>query len=111
MRSRYAAFALKEVDYLWRTLHADHDDRSRPAADVLREFREASRTNRYMGLRILDVREPDAGGIARVVFEARVFRKGRDLSFVESSEFLHDGEGWRYLRGYAVLPEGRRPHD
>jgi SEC-C motif domain protein len=102
MRSRYAAFALKEVDYLWRTLHRDHRDRARLAEDVLRELRDACSANRYMGLRILETEEADAHGVARVMFAARVFRKGCDLSFVERSEFLHDGEGWRYLRGDAA---------
>ena len=27
MRSRYSAFALREVAYLWKTLHPDHPDR------------------------------------------------------------------------------------
>ena len=26
MRSRYAAFALGDAAYLWRTLHAEHED-------------------------------------------------------------------------------------
>jgi SEC-C motif-containing protein len=110
MRSRYAAFALKEVDYLLRTLHADHPDRDRPAVDVLRELRDACRTNRYMALRILDTQEADPLGVARVVFSAKVFRRGHDLSFVERSEFLHDGEGWRYVRGEVVPPEKADAH-
>jgi SEC-C motif-containing protein len=103
MRSRYAAFATKDVRYLWRTLHPDHDDRARPEEQVLRELREACSANRYLGLRILDARGPDADGIARVLFVAKVFRKGRDLSFVEASDFARDGEmqAWRYLRGDA----------
>jgi len=103
MRSRYAAFATKDVGYLWRTLHADHDDSARPEEQVIRELREACSTNRYLGLRVVDAREPGADGIARVLFVAKVFRKGRDLSFVEASDFARDGEAqaWRYLRGDA----------
>jgi SEC-C motif-containing protein len=59
-----------------------------------------------MGLDVLDAREADAHGVARVLFAAKVFHKGKDLSFVELSEFLHDGTGWRYLRGDA-LPVAR----
>lgn len=99
MRSRYAAFAKKEVDYLWRTLHADHDDRARDKAAALRDLRDACTTHRYMGLRVLETRAPDADGVARVLFAAKVFQRGRELSFVELSEFRHDGEGWRYVRG------------
>jgi SEC-C motif-containing protein len=102
MRSRYAAFALKDVDYLWRTLHRDHDDRTRPEAQVRRDLGDACAKNRYMGLRVLDAREPDAQGVARVLFAARVFHKGREVSFVECSEFSRDADGWRYLGGEGV---------
>ena len=42
-------------------------------------------------LRILDAEAPDAAGIARVLFTARVFERGKDRSFAECSEFRHDG--------------------
>jgi len=99
MRSRYAAFVVKDVDYLWRTLHAEHVDRGRDEAQMKRELQEACRENRYLGLRVLESRDADADGLARVLFAARVFRRGRDLSFVEVSEFAREGDGWKYLRG------------
>jgi SEC-C motif domain protein len=102
MRSRYAAFAKGEPDYLWRTLHQDHSDRVRDRAEVTRALRETSRSFKYMGLTILETRAPDADGIARVLFWAKIFDKGRERSFVELSEFAHDGEGWRYLAGETV---------
>lgn len=102
MRSRFAAFALKDAAYLVRTLHPDHEDRQRPEAELLRELKASAGAFRYMGLDILDKRAPDEGGIAEVLFLARVFQKGRDLSFVERSAFAHDGAGFRYLRGEAV---------
>ena len=102
MRSRYAAYARKEVAYVWRTLHPDHEDRARPEEQVLRELRDACAVNRYLGLRILGATGPDDAGIATVTFAVRVFRKGVDLSFSERSEFKRDGEGWRYLRGEIV---------
>jgi SEC-C motif-containing protein len=99
MRSRYAAFVTRDVDHLWRTLHPDHEDRSRPPDEVRRALRDACTENKYLGLRVLDVSPPDANGVARVLFAARIFRRGRDASFVECSEFEHDGTGWRYVRG------------
>ncbi len=99
MRSRYSAFALREAEYLHRTLHPEHEDRSRLKDVVLRSIRESASRHRYPGLRVIDHEGPDEGGIARVLFHARVFEKGRDRSFVELSDFAHDGEGWRYLRG------------
>jgi SEC-C motif-containing protein len=108
MRSRYAAFAKNERAYLWRTLHAEHVDRQHAEADVLRALGDAARSSKYMGVVILDTRPPDDEGIARVLFLAKVFEKGRDKSFVELSDFAHDGEGWRYSRGEPVMVSGLR---
>jgi SEC-C motif-containing protein len=93
MRSRFAAFAIGDAEYLWRTLHPDHEDRARPKADVLRDLKTASRTLKYMRLTILAAKD------ARVLFLAAIFAKGKDCSFVELSTFAHDGTGWRYLFG------------
>jgi SEC-C motif-containing protein len=99
MRSRYSAFALGEIEYLWRTLHPTHEDRSRPVEEVLRELRQATRKFKYRGLSILDRSPPDAAGLAQVLFLARVFESGKDRSFVERSDFRLDGSGWRYVGG------------
>ena len=57
----------------------------------------------------VDARED--GRAAQVLFCARVFERGRDRSFVELSDFAHDGAGWRYLAGSAapVARLGRDP--
>lgn len=100
MRSRFAAFALRDAEYLWRTLHADHEDRARPKEDVVRDLAAAARAHRYLRLSILDNDE------TRVLFLAKVFAKGKDLSFVELSDFAHDGTGWRYVGGTAKASAG-----
>jgi SEC-C motif domain protein len=99
MRSRYAAFATKNVDYLWRTLHTGHDDRARPEEQVRHELRDACNANRYLALRVLDAQGPDGDGVARVLFAVRAFHRGREISFVECSAFAREGEGWRYVGG------------
>jgi SEC-C motif-containing protein len=99
MRSRYAAYAKRQAPYIYRTLHADHEDRARSEVELMREIRDATSNLRFMGLQVLDRRAPDERGIARVLFAARVFEKGQNRSFVELSDFAHDGVGWRYLRG------------
>ncbi|HSO00414.1 MAG TPA: YchJ family metal-binding protein [Candidatus Nanopelagicales bacterium] len=108
VRSRYAAFALKDARYLWRTLHAEHEDRARDEGAFARAIRGSQL--RFMGLQILDAAPSDEAGIARVLFLAKVFDRGRELSFVELSGFRHDGEGFRYLSGITVparaLPGG-----
>lgn len=104
MRSRYAAFARGEVAYLWATLDEAHPDRSKPRAVVLATLREVTNSRRFPGLDVVDHAAPDHHGVARVLFHARVFEKGRDLSFVECSDFMHDGFGWRYLSGVMAPP-------
>ncbi|HEY1695184.1 MAG TPA: YchJ family metal-binding protein [Polyangiaceae bacterium] len=105
MRSRFAAFARADAAYLWRTLHADHEDRARPEAEVLRALRDGARAHRYVRLTILEAR----GDL--VLFRAGVFQKGRDVSFVELSRFAHDGVGWRYLSGEGRAASESDPGD
>lgn len=99
MRSRYAAYANKLAPYIYRTIHTEHEDRKRPEVEVLREIRDAVSTLRFMQLNVLGHEQPNEQGLARVLFYARVFEKGQNRSFVELSDFLHNGTGWRYLRG------------
>jgi SEC-C motif-containing protein len=105
MRSRYSAFALREVEYLWRTLHPQHPDRARPKEELLRELRAVASGHKYPRLHVLDRSlPPETTGRAQVLFYARVFETGKDRSFVERSEFRHDGTGWRYLSGDSLPP-------
>ena len=104
MRSRYSAFALRDVAYLWKTLHPSHPDRARPREDYLRELRAYAQGHQFPKLVVMDSRPPDADGVAQVLFFAKVFEKGKDRSFVERSEFRHDGTGWRYLSGELRVP-------
>lgn len=102
MRSRFAAFAKKEVEYLYRTMHPEHPDRSHDKAAVLRALKASASGFRYAGLTILDRRDPGEDGIAQVLFLARLYEGSNDRSFVELSDFVHDGEGFRYLRGKLI---------
>jgi len=105
MRSRFAAFALGDAEYLWRTLHPDHEDCARDRATVLAALRDVARTLRFMRLTILD-----ASG-SRVLFHAAVFDKGKDRSFVELSSFARDDAGWRYVAGETTPAPGPAPVD
>jgi len=93
MRSRFAAFALGDARYLWRTLHPNHPDRELSEEELVRALKAAARALRYMRLTVLEAKDE------YVLFLAGVFEKGQDRSFVELSTFAHDGAGWRYLAG------------
>lgn len=105
MRSRFAAFALGDAEYLWRTLHPDHEDRARDRALVLAALKDVARTLRFMRLTILDASD------RRVLFHAAVFDKGKDRSFVELSSFARDDAGWRYVGGETTPAAGPAPVD
>ena len=102
VRARFSAFALGEIGYLLRTLHADHEDRARREVDVLRELREAARRYRYMRLDVREVTPEDDEGTARVLFFAHVFDAGRDVGFAELSDFRREDRGFRYVGGRPV---------
>lgn len=97
VRARYSAFALRELEFLWETLHPDHEDRSRPKDVVMLELRRAAQASNYPSLQILDSRED--GDSALVLFRAGIFEKGRDHSFVELSDFGRTEAGWGYRSG------------
>jgi SEC-C motif-containing protein len=105
MRARYSAFARGEHHYLWRTLHRDHADRERTTErEWLARVGAGARTVRYQGLRILDRDGPDADGVWRVLFHARVRAAGKDASFVELSSFAGDDEAALKYVGGATRP-------
>ena len=99
MRSRFAAFASGNTEHLWRTLDRDHPDRVREKDEVVRELARTARSLRYQKLTILDRDLRPPGESSRVLFHAKIFERGREMSFVEASTFRHDGTGWRYLAG------------
>ncbi|MEW5847564.1 MAG: YchJ family metal-binding protein [Myxococcota bacterium] len=99
MRSRYAAFALAQVDHLWRTLHSSNPDAQRPREEVRRELKRNCNRFRYPRLVVLASDGPDESGVARVLFWAQVQDGARDVGFVERSTFRREGGGWRYVDG------------
>ena len=108
MRSRYAAFALGLGPYLVRTLAKDHEDLALPRAELIRALSDARHRQRFMGLRILH--EAYAADEGEVMFHARIFEKGVDVSFVELSRFVREGAAWRYSSGILV-PKADLPED
>jgi SEC-C motif-containing protein len=90
MRSRYAAYAVGDLDHVFRTWHP----RTRP--DVL----EPDPTLTWTGLRVLDVvaggREDETG---EVEFEASYDRGGTPGARRERSRFERRRGRWLYVDG------------
>lgn len=105
MRSRYTAFVLKKIDYLYNTLHSSHEDKALPESEVKASIRATAEGCRFLGLWVLDARAPDKKGIGRVLFVARVFMSGKNRSFAELSDFAKDDGQWRYSGGISLPVE------
>ena len=106
VRARYSAFALGEIGFLYGTLHDGHPDRQKPEERVLAALRAASGSFKYMGLRLFDVKAKDEHGAARVLYRARIFRRGTDVSFIELAEFADQDGAPRYLAGTTIDAAG-----
>lgn len=109
MRSRYAAFALGLGTYLVATLASDHADRAVPAAELARALGRVRERQRFMGLQILATSGgTDGSDEGEVLFHARIFERGEELSFAELSTFRRENGAWRYASGI-TLPRAALP--
>jgi SEC-C motif-containing protein len=108
MRSRYAAFSMGRGDYLVRTLAQGHPDLELPRPELVLALSRARERQRFLGLRILHARASETSG--EVLFQARIFERGKDRSFVELSSFVREVDGWRY-EGGQLLPHTALPRD
>ena len=87
MRSRYAAYAVGDLDHVWRTWHP----RTRP------DSIEPDPALGWTGLTVLDVSEgPDEGVVE---FEAAYDRHGRSGRRHERSRFERRRGRWVYVEG------------
>ena len=99
MRSRYAAYALEEVDYLIET----HPDPGVPPAERRRDLRQSCRQTCWTGLVIQVVRGGDVEDLdGTVQFEAHYRTAGRGGVLRENSLFRRRGGqldgAWYYCR-------------
>ena len=95
MRSRYAAFAKGELEYLLAT----HLEADVPEAERRQQLRRSCRATRWMGLSILSCTDGGVGDLEGTVgFEAR-HREGllRELSFFQRRGGCSDGD-WLYIK-------------
>ena len=100
MRSRYAAFALHLGDYLVATLARAHEDAALPKDALARELSRSAMSRRFMGLTIISSKAD--GDEGEVTFIAKIFERGRDVSFGECSRFVREDGAWRYASGTPI---------
>lgn len=105
VRARYAAFAQGGVDYLVATTHPDNPDWLAPRDQVIASLRRLMSSCKFTGLTVLDAAQ--GGERGQALFRARLFKKGKDVSFTELSDFARDDGRWKYVDGRFVDGEWR----
>jgi SEC-C motif-containing protein len=103
MRSRFAAFAKANIDWLYRSMHPEHEDRARSRSAFRRDLERHFATGvRYTRLEVLDAPRATTLEPGYVLFVAHGVVKKADFLLAELSTFLHDGQGWRYRSGQTL---------
>lgn len=90
IRSRYTAYAIGNVDYLFKTTHPDNEDVEGKTAEVYKkETLVYCQKVDFTGLTIHETQPEDENGVSRGVLTAkfRVIGQPED-SFTENSEFV-----------------------
>ena len=101
MRSRYSAYALRQLEYLETTLHPDHRADYDPKAT-----RQWSQKADWLGLEILsteDGKEGDEAGL--VEFVARYRMGGERLDHRELASFSRKDGRWYFVEGRSPRPK------
>ncbi|MEZ4450342.1 MAG: YchJ family metal-binding protein [Nannocystaceae bacterium] len=96
MRSRYAAYAVGDLDYVISTTDPEGPAYRRDRAAWTEELRQFAALTTFEALEIREV-GPVTGDLGEVRFFARLRRGGADVSFEERSLFAHRGGRWYYV--------------
>lgn len=96
MRSRYAAYAVGDVDYVLATTDPEGPQFEPDRAAWARSIADFSRATRFEQLEIRAV-SPITDERGEVEFFARLSRGGEDVSFVERSLFVRRDGRWLYV--------------
>lgn len=104
MRSRYAAYALQQIDYLIATtVPAQQSLLNRGAIEAW------SRQAEWLGLTVLQHRPKVGKHHAQVEFEARFREQGESHSHHELSAFVQIEQRWYFIDSTVPLPGMKTP--
>ncbi|MCE2982199.1 MAG: SEC-C domain-containing protein [Parachlamydia sp.] len=93
MRSRYAAYALSNADYIIKTTHPLNPHYNKNFEEWKKEILIFCQKTEFKDLRIL------ASSLTSVTFLAILSYNGQDASFTEKSTFECVDGNWLYLSG------------
>jgi len=94
MRSRYAAFVIKDADYLIKTWHP-----SCQAADLRQEIEAGFANTQWLGLTQYETAPGSTPNEGFVSFVARFIEHNKPGAIIERSRFILEGGQWYYIDG------------
>jgi len=94
MRSRYAAFVIKDADYLIKTWHP-----SCQAAQFRQDIVSGFANTEWLGLRVYDSAPGSSADEGYVSFVARFTDNNKLGVIIERSRFLKESGQWYYIDG------------
>lgn len=94
MRSRYAAYALKLVDYVIETTHPKSPTYETNLEEWKKSIEQFCQSTTFTGLTIDST--TSSGHTGTVLFHAHLKQGDQDVSFREHSLFTKVGEKWLY---------------
>jgi len=106
MRSRYAAYALGNADYIIETTHPGSPGYREDLSKWTKEILKFSQKSQFERLEILDFKEKDT--MASVTFIAHIMQGKKDVTFTEKSYFEKVRGKWFYRSGQLI--EGKDPN-
>ncbi len=109
MRSRYAAYALCIPEYIIETTHPENPYFCADTASWMEKIMLFSKHTQFTGLDILDFHQTDSA--ATVVFFAHLKKEGKDVSFMEKSDFEKVDGKWLYRSGQVIGHAGCKTHE
>jgi SEC-C motif-containing protein len=103
MKSRFSAFAVQNADYIIFTTHKDNPDFTSDIKSWKEDILNFSKNTDFVKLEILEFVDDKIESLENfVTFKASMKQNGEDISFVEKSRFLKDGERWLYVDGQFI---------
>lgn len=101
MKSRYAAYAMQQADYIIKTTHPANPLYMQDVKAWKMHILQFSRSTEFRKLEILDFIDGDIE--AFVTFTAHLIQNGQDVSFTEKSRFQKIGKQWLYKEGQKLI--------
>jgi SEC-C motif-containing protein len=97
MKSRFSAFAVCNPEYIISTTHKKNPDFTSDSKSWSQDIVNFSKNTKFDKLEILDFIDEEIESF--VTFRATLFQKDVDVSFIEKSRFLKEGNNWLYVDG------------